>query len=765
MDPPQGNTVVYVALGNEREEGFKTLRWTLQKWRFHPLSIIILHINITKDIVNTFFGKMHANYISEELLELIRKKEQENIDRLLSQYIAFCGKVKAEIFKVEKYDKPIRELIIDLISGLHITNFVMGLTSMKSSSRKTKTSISGCFYIYQQKPEFCELFIVSGGKQILMREENFGDSIPLAPNTDSPNSQNQWECYTQEIDNYFQHLLSLNLDEEFIDNCEPENNDSSPIDAEMENLQTSNLSVAEKSQCLRTKIQERKEKIQSKRDEVKANAQRHAKAERVICLCNERVQGLENLIEKGGTNKSKLKEELDNTTELLNEAIVEVEESKRSLNSFLKLRYDLSDKLRRLEMAKSKGEAELQMLVVEREAMVEEIDVLRRQKEVFQRRIQFYREAEGENNRMVERCNLREFSGEEIRLATEDFSDRLRIMSGGDFSSVYKCRINLQTVAIKMMTSSPNNAQLTHQDFQLKVKFLGNIRHPHLIATIGFCLEPQCIVFEYMHSSSLKDIIFSSSSCGAANRALSWHTRVHVAAQVCSGLCYLHMAQPKPIIHAHLTASNILLDRNLIAKIGGFGLAQAHDETHIGSDIHAFGLLLLQLLTGRNWAGLVDEAMFVDKAALVQVLDETSGAWPLDLVERLALLAFRCLGSSVGPTNLKVEVLMEELEELRKKGDELVDRRGGEIMSDGGHESSEVPYVFLCPIYKDVMINPHVAADGFSYEMEAMEAWMRMGKDTSPMTNLKLKHNFLIPNNSLRSLITDWHIKRSILPP
>ncbi|XP_060970342.1 putative U-box domain-containing protein 50 [Cannabis sativa] len=297
----------------------------------------------------------------------------------------------------------------------------------------------------------------------------------------------------------------------------------------------------------------------------------------------------------------------------------------------------------------------------------------------------------------------------------------------------------------------------------MQVKFLGKIRHPHLLGMMGFCLEPKCIVFEYMHNGSLKDTIFSSSSCGAI-RALSWHTRIHVAAQICSGLSYLHLAKPIPIVHSQLTISNIFLDRNLVAKIDGFGLSQAHHESHVVSDVQAFGLLLIQLLTGRNWAGLVDEAMLVDKAALVQVLDKTGGAWPLDIVERLALLAFRCLG----PTKLKVEVVMEELEELKKKCVELVDRRRGEISStDGGegHESCEIPCVFLCPIYKDVMRNPHVAADGFSYEKEAIEAWMRMGKDTSPMTNLKLKHNFLIPNNYLHSLITDWHIKRSIPPP
>lgn len=59
------------------------------------------------------------------------------------------------------------------------------------------------------------------------------------------------------------------------------------------------------------------------------------------------------------------------------------------------------------------------------------------------------------------------------------------------------------------------------------------------------------------------------------------------------------------------------------------------------------------------------------------------------------------------------------------------------------------------------MKNPHVAADGFSYELEAIEEWVYSGHDTSPMTNLKLKHMFLTPNHTLRSLIQDWQSKTS----
>lgn len=63
------------------------------------------------------------------------------------------------------------------------------------------------------------------------------------------------------------------------------------------------------------------------------------------------------------------------------------------------------------------------------------------------------------------------------------------------------------------------------------------------------------------------------------------------------------------------------------------------------------------------------------------------------------------------------------------------------------------------------MKDPHVAADGFSYEREAIAEWLRIGRDTSPMTNLKLDHKILVPNHNLRSLAQDWHDKRSLSYP
>ena len=57
---------------------------------------------------------------------------------------------------------------------------------------------------------------------------------------------------------------------------------------------------------------------------------------------------------------------------------------------------------------------------------------------------------------------------------------------------------------------------------------------------------------------------------------------------------------------------------------------------------------------------------------------------------------------------------------------------------------------------QEITSDPHIAADGFTYEAEAIKGWLEIGHDTSPMTNIKLENHQLIPNIDLRSAIQEW---------
>ncbi|XP_042215697.1 WD repeat, SAM and U-box domain-containing protein 1-like isoform X2 [Homarus americanus] len=66
------------------------------------------------------------------------------------------------------------------------------------------------------------------------------------------------------------------------------------------------------------------------------------------------------------------------------------------------------------------------------------------------------------------------------------------------------------------------------------------------------------------------------------------------------------------------------------------------------------------------------------------------------------------------------------------------------------------PSEYLCPITQELISDPVLCADGFTYERVAMEAWLASGKRTSPMTNEKLTHLTLTPNRTLRTLIQSY---------
>ncbi|CAL5336056.1 unnamed protein product [Camellia sinensis] len=66
-------------------------------------------------------------------------------------------------------------------------------------------------------------------------------------------------------------------------------------------------------------------------------------------------------------------------------------------------------------------------------------------------------------------------------------------------------------------------------------------------------------------------------------------------------------------------------------------------------------------------------------------------------------------------------------------------------------------YWWFC--FQEIMHDPRVAADGFTYEGDALRGWLENGRETSPMTNLRLDHLHLTPNHALRLAIQDWLCK------
>ncbi|XP_020866537.1 U-box domain-containing protein 57 [Arabidopsis lyrata subsp. lyrata] len=96
-----------------------------------------------------------------------------------------------------------------------------------------------------------------------------------------------------------------------------------------------------------------------------------------------------------------------------------------------------------------------------------------------------------------------------------------------------------------------------------------------------------------------------------------------------------------------------------------------------------------------------------------------------------------------------VESYKQEADAMRQERDNAL-KTAQEIVDE-----QQPPPSFFCPITQEVMQDPHMAADGFTYELEAIKNWINTGHQTSPMTNLPLPHLNFVPNRALRSAIEE----------
>jgi serine/threonine protein kinase len=312
------------------------------------------------------------------------------------------------------------------------------------------------------------------------------------------------------------------------------------------------------------------------------------------------------------------------------------------------------------------------------------------------------------------------------------------------------------------------------------VEILSRVRHPNLVTLIGACKDAQALVYEYMPNGSLDDRL----ACKDNSKPLSWQLRTRIASNICSALIFLHSNKPHSIVHSDLKASNILLDGNNVAKLSGFGVSQILTDqfkatttlyryTHPKgsfvyidpeylisgdltpqSDVYSFGIVLLRLLTGRSGFGLLKEVQeAMEKGCLQAILDSSAGEWPAMYAEQLAELGLRCCKiRRKNRPDLQTEA-WTVLEPMFKSASTMLCSLSFKSVSE---DLGGVPSYFICPILQDVMRDPLIAADGFTYEADAIREWLDSGHQTSPMTNLELPHRDLLPNHALRSAIQEW---------
>ncbi|XP_023552649.1 receptor-like cytosolic serine/threonine-protein kinase RBK1 isoform X1 [Cucurbita pepo subsp. pepo] len=294
----------------------------------------------------------------------------------------------------------------------------------------------------------------------------------------------------------------------------------------------------------------------------------------------------------------------------------------------------------------------------------------------------------------------RNYGFSELAIATNNFSPENLLGKGGQ-AEVYKgCFADGQVVAVKRLMKKEKENEERTADFLSELGIIAHINHPNAARLLGFGIDGGLyLVLEFVPYGS-----FASSLFGA--ESLPWKIRFKVAVGVAEGLNYLHRECPRRIIHRDIKASNILLDENYEPLISDFGLAKwlpenwahhvvfpiegtfgylapeyfMHGIVDEKTDVFAYGVLLLELITGRHAVDSSRQSLVIwakpllDSSSFKELTDPKLGDdYDQTEMKRTMLAASMCINhtSSLRPhMNRVVQLLKGEdgpVDQLKQK--------------------------------------------------------------------------------------------------
>nr|VDD27929.1 unnamed protein product [Brassica oleracea] len=272
----------------------------------------------------------------------------------------------------------------------------------------------------------------------------------------------------------------------------------------------------------------------------------------------------------------------------------------------------------------------------------------------------------------------RRFKVEELAQATKSFTNK-SLIGIGKFGEVYKGLLQDGVlVAIKKRPGLPT------QEFVNEVRYLSSINHRNLVTLLGYSQEnnTQFLVYEYVPNGSVSSHLYGAGDKVSGNR-LEFRNRLAISIGAAKGLAHLHSLSPR-LIHKDFKTANVLVDENFIARVADAGVRNflGRDDVVVGtssldaadqiflspevqefrrfsekSDVYAFGVFLLELVSGREASEpspssstqtLVEWMQNIrDYKDIPMMVDERlGGTYTAEGVEEVITLTLRCLNVS-----------------------------------------------------------------------------------------------------------------------
>ncbi|KAG1367574.1 U-box domain-containing protein 52 [Cocos nucifera] len=640
---PASATLTAVAVDKDKNSQ-QAVKWTVDHLLVNNQTVILVHVRC----------KNHGFAVGETTSEANREQLESDVQQLFVPFRGFCARKRVQMKEVILEDVDVSKAIIDYITANHVNNIVVG-----SSNRNaiTKTPFARANYRGSLPPP---------GPSTVPERRSFEKNADFMKAPSRPLSG----AMTAPV----QALLEFS---------EPSHRPPRPSSGSRDFLADDmdfHGSTGSQSMDFGDSIELSSNLSDSPRGSYSPNSSSthrdlEAEMRRLRLELKQTMDMYSNACKEAISAKQKAKE----LHQWKMEEVRKFEEARHAEEAALAM----------AEMEKAKAKAALEAAeAAQRIAMLES-----------QKRLNAEMKAKREAEEKMKALDAlahhdvryRKYSIEEIEIATDYFSENLKIGEGG-YGPVYRASLDHTPVAIKVLR--PDAAQGKKQ-FQQEVEVLSCIRHPNMVLLLGACPEYGCLVYEYMDNGSLEDRLFRRGN----TPPIPWNVRFKIAAEIATGLLFLHQSKPEPLVHRDLKPANILLDRNYVSKISDVGLARLvppsvadtvtqyrmtstagtfcyidpeYQQTGmlgIKSDIYSLGVMLLQLITAKPPMGLSHHVeKSIERGTFREMLDPTVPDWPLEEALGFAKLALKCVELRRKDRPDLGTVILPELNRLRNLG-------------------------------------------------------------------------------------------------
>ncbi|CAA0817254.1 Protein kinase superfamily protein [Striga hermonthica] len=223
--------------------------------------------------------------------------------------------------------------------------------------------------------------------------------------------------------------------------------------------------------------------------------------------------------------------------------------------------------------------------------------------------------------------SLVRFTYSQILKATRNFS-KGRVLGRGALSCVFRGRIGFTRTAVAIKRLDKEDKE-SSKAFCRELMIASSLHNPHIVPLVGFCMDSDgglFLVYKYVSGGSLERFLHEKKRGVRGNSALPWSARYKIALGIAEAIEYLHYGTERCVVHRDIKPSNILLSSKRTPKLCDFGLATwtpspsvpflcktvkgtfgylapeyfQHGKVSDRTDVYAFGVVLLELITGRK---------------------------------------------------------------------------------------------------------------------------------------------------------------------